>query len=236
MKPFNKNQEAVTDTAHDYNHMQRNGQYEPGKVPKFIAWDWFMLKTMIIQFLWRNPEHEKVKIVDVGCGPGHDMVVFNDYLRERNFSGHIEMIGCDISEEMVKSAREKGLNVVQTDFREKEFIEKHQGADIVWSDLSLIHLPINEVEDSFKLLFDLARPGGLVGIGLKSGNDETKMEVKNRGDFSANYSRLTTYYSEDRVKWLFEKNNCPVVYYVNLPHKSGKYYEYFWIFGAKSNV
>lgn len=233
---INKDVKKVEDTASDYDHMQSTGQYEPGKVPKFEAWDWFMLKTMIIQFLWRNPGQENVKIVDVGCGPGHDMVVFKEYLREQNFSGQIEMVGCDISKEMVKSARGKELNVFQADYRDQEFTDMLSDADIVWSDLSLIHLPLDEVEDSFKLLFDLARPGGLVGIGLKSGNDETKMEVKNRGDSSANYSRLTTYYSKDRVKGLFEKNNCPVVYYVNLPHKSGKYYEYFWIFGVKSNV
>lgn len=228
-----KDKKKVEETARDYDHMQCTGQYEPGKVPKFEAWDWFMLKTMIIQFLWRNPEQGKVKIVDVGCGPGHDMVIFKNYLHELNFSGQIEMIGCDISQEMVKSAWEKGLNVVQTDYREKEFLEKHQGADIVWSDLSLIHLPLDEVEDSFKLLFDLARPNGLVGVGLKSGNDETKMEAKNRGDSSADYSRLTTYYSEGRVRELFEKNGCSIIYFVNLPHKSGKYYDYFWMFGIK---
>jgi SAM-dependent methyltransferase len=228
-----KDYKKVEDTACDYDYMQSTGQYEPGKVPKFEAWDWFILKTMIIQFLWRNPGQEKVKIVDVGCGPGHDMVIFKDYLREQNFSGKIEMVGCDISNEMVKSAREKGLDVVQCDYREKEFIEKHNGADIVWSDLSLIHLPLNEVEDSFKLFFDLAKPGGLVGIGLKSGNDETKMEEKNRGDSSADYSRLTTYYSEGRIRELFEKNGCSIIYFVNLPHKSGKYYDYFWVFGIR---
>lgn len=224
------------ETARDYDHMQRTVKYEPGKVPKFEAWDWFMLKTMIIQFLWRNPEQGKVKIVDVGCGPGHDMVVFKDYLREQNFSGQIEMVGCDISKELVKSAREKRLNVVHSDYREKEFIEKHQGADIVWSDLSLIHLPLDEIEYSFKLIFNLARKDGLVGVGLKSGNDETKMEVKIRGDSSADYSRLTAYYSEGRVRKLFEKNGCSIIYFVNLPHKSGKYYDYFWVFGRKTQM
>ena len=233
MNEFMRDKQMILNTAQDYDHMQSTGQYEPGKVPKFEAWDWFMLKAIIIQFLWRNPQQDKIKIVDVGCGPGHDMVVFKEYLQEQGFKGNIEIEGCDISEEMVNSAREKGLNVVQADYRDQEFTDMLSDADIVWSDLSLIHLPLNEVDESFRLLFNLAKPGGLVGVGLKSGNDETKMEVKNRGDSSADYSRLTTYYSEGRVRELFNRNDCSIIYYANLPHKSGRYYDYFWIFGIK---
>lgn len=88
------------------------------------------------------------------------------------------------------------------------------------------------MDHSFKQLLKLCKLGGLIAVGVKTGTGETKMESKNRGGSSAEFSRETTYFKKSTIRNLYTKNGCSMIFEMALPHEKN-YYNYFWIFGIK---
>lgn len=101
---------------------------------------------------------EQPKILEVGCGDGRDAKEI--YGRTANF------IGFDISEEMIKLAREY---VPEAQFIVGDAVTYRypKNLDIVFAFASLLHLNKKEVKIVFEKVLNSLRPGGIFYISLK---------------------------------------------------------------------
>ncbi len=107
----------------------------------------------------RNPG----KILDIGCGPGRDLVAFTE-------RGH-ETIGLDATPAFVEMAKEaSGCEVWQQSFLSLDL--PPATFDGVFANASLIHVPRNEI---VRVLRDLHRalvPGGAIVMSMCRGDGE----------------------------------------------------------------
>jgi SAM-dependent methyltransferase len=103
------------------------------------------------------------EVLDLGCGPGH----VGKYLRERAIPGR----GLDISEEMIRLARELNPTVEfqQGDMRALPFPDGFFAG--VAAFYSIIHLEPADLEPVFTELRRVLRPGGLLALAFHIGNE-----------------------------------------------------------------
>ena len=104
------------------------------------------------------------KILDIGCGTGTDA----GYMASKGF----EIIGIDLSEEMLKAAKKKFPHI---DFRiadmRKLTFDKEQ-FDGIFTAFSLFHLPKKDVPNVLKNLYDFLKPNGPIYITIQEGKSE----------------------------------------------------------------
>ncbi len=93
------------------------------------------------------------RILDLGCGPGRDLLAF----RER---GH-DPVGLDGTEAFVRMARaQSGVEV-----RHRDFLRLDPGAaefDAIFANASLFHVPCSELPRVLGELLEYLRPGGVL--------------------------------------------------------------------------
>jgi SAM-dependent methyltransferase len=126
-------------------------------------------------------------VLEVGCGNGRDAA---EILKKTN-----RYLGIDISEEMVKLARE------QTPAGEFEVadIENYtfpQGVDIVFSFASLLHSNKENVSRIFEEVYAALSPGGLFFVSLKNAPYQEKPQTDEFG------TRTFYYYTLEDLKGL----------------------------------
>ncbi len=123
-------------------------------------------------------------VVDVGCGPGFDGVL----LRQRG----LRVIGVDLSAGMLATARELFPGVfVQGDLRRLPLSRR---ADGLWVNASLLHVPRDEVPVALEGFAGALRPGGVLFVSVKAGDDEGWEDEPAYGD-----PRWFTYWTEDAL-------------------------------------
>ena len=93
------------------------------------------------------------RILDLGCGPGRDLVTFRDM-------GH-EPVGLEGAEEFVHMARQhSGCEVLHQDFLELDLLtERFHG---VFANASLFHVPSQELSRVLGTLWQSLVPGGVL--------------------------------------------------------------------------
>lgn len=108
--------------------------------------------------------HKNGKIFDVGCGVGVD----SGYMVSRGF----EVIGIDLSKEMLNIARQKfpQIDFRQLDIRELDF--PPQFLDGILASYSLIHIPKKDVPDLLKKFHRILKKDGAIYIALQEGKSE----------------------------------------------------------------
>jgi SAM-dependent methyltransferase len=103
------------------------------------------------------------RILDLGCGPGRDLVAFQA-------AGH-QVIGLDATPAFVAMARAAaGCDVWQQDFLRLDLPDRH--FDGIFANASLIHVP---AADMLRVLQELARslvPGGAIVMSMMRGAGE----------------------------------------------------------------
>lgn len=116
----------------------------------------------IDEFLALLPKN--VKILDVSCGIGVDA----SYMVSEGF----EVIGVDLSKEMVKLAKQKfpQIDFRQQDIRELDF--PPNSFDGILASYSLIHIPKKDVPALLKKLHQILKKGGAIYIALQGGKSE----------------------------------------------------------------
>jgi SAM-dependent methyltransferase len=116
-------------------------------------------RNALIQAMPRNPG----RILDLGCGPGRDLVAFKT-------AGH-EAIGLDATPAFVEMAQKaSGCEVWQQTFLELNLPD--QFFDGIFANASLLHVPEKEMG---RVLQDLGRslvPGGAIVMSLARGEGE----------------------------------------------------------------
>ena len=104
---------------------------------------------------------EKKTLLELGAGPGRDALFF-----ERN---GLEVTTTDLSPEMVRLCRAKGLRAQVMDFMALDFPEA--SFDAVFALNSLLHTPKKDLPDVLKGICRVLKPGGLFYLGVYGGHD-----------------------------------------------------------------
>lgn len=106
------------------------------------------------------------KVLDLGCGPGHDSYKF----AELGF----EVLGLDYSSEMIKRA--KLLKVIDNrpefvvgDMREVANLFRENDFDAAWVSASILHIDENDVPKVLQGLRKILKEGAACYIGIKGG-------------------------------------------------------------------
>lgn len=137
-------QAAVKTTLQHYN--RHAAQFRDG------TWDHDVSQNMdaLLRHILANPP---LRILDLGCGPGRDLVEFTR-------RGHIAT-GIDGSAEFVNMARAaSGCEVWQQDFLDLTLPSGH--FDGIFANASLFHVPSRHAPDVLRRLFTALKPDGVL--------------------------------------------------------------------------
>ncbi len=142
----------------------------------------------IEEFLTYLPPHPSV--LEAGCGPGRESMIFHEK--------GVEVIGVDLSESLLKIAREKNPEVtfVKANFLELPFEENT--FDGVWSHASLVHLEtIDDVRRALGEFYRVLKPNGVAYIAVKAQTGDEKTAVVT--DALSKHDRFFRYYTSDEL-------------------------------------
>jgi len=112
------------------------------------------------------------KVLDLGCGAGDHTAYFQDR--------GLEVMGIDLSEEMVRLARERGVYAEVMDIEDLKF--EDNSFDGIWAVTSLLHIERERIPGVVKKLSGILKPEGILYTCVKEGvgeefvpdeNDET---------------------------------------------------------------
>src|SRR3989344_163737 len=107
-------------------------------------------------------------ILDLGCGSGDHSLLFKQQ--------GLEVSAIDISQEMVRLTREKGIEAEIMDIEQLTFaLESFDG---IWAVTSLLHIPKAALPGVIKNLHKILKHGGILYVCVKEGEGE-KMVVDN---------------------------------------------------------
>lgn len=119
--------------------------------------DWkFEERQMYLQSLLENDLNA---ILELGAGPGRDAAYFAEH--------RFDVVCVDLSEEMVRLCKEKGLDARQMDMRELAFEDGE--FDSVYAMNSLLHVPKADIGTVLAEVHRVLKPGGLFFWGVYGG-------------------------------------------------------------------
>jgi len=113
------------------------------------------------QFLNLIKDNGFSKILEIGAGPGRDSLYFQR-------SG-LDVTCIDLSDEMVRLCKDKGLNAHCMDFYELDFPTHH--FDAVYALNCLLHVPKVQLDVVLDQIIRVLRPGGIFFCGVYGGQD-----------------------------------------------------------------
>ncbi|GHO91213.1 hypothetical protein KSF_012610 [Reticulibacter mediterranei] len=135
-----------------YSHKNRVEERDKGEVAP-----WKVEERQ--HFLSLLQQEGKQRLLEVGSGPGRDGKFFQDH--------GLEVICTDLSPEMVRLCKQKGLTAYEMDFLNLDF--PLASFDAIYSLNCLLHVPTKTLPDVLTKLYDLLRPGGLFYLGVYGG-------------------------------------------------------------------
>lgn len=133
------------------------------------------------------------EILDIGCGPGRDAKTFVE--------DGMDVLGIDISEEMLDIAREK---VPQAEFKKIDMRNlpfDSDSFDGIWSAGSLQHIPRDEMRDLLEELRRILKEGGILFSDLREGEGE---KVEETEDYGETIERFMVYWQKEEFIQLLE--------------------------------
>jgi SAM-dependent methyltransferase len=110
-------------------------------------------------FLDRLRVAEARSLLEIGAGTGQDSVFFQD--------AGLDVTAVDLSPEMVRKCRDKGLSAAVRDVKHLDFPE--ESFDAVFTLNCLLHVPNDDLPEALSAIRAVLRPGGLVFVGLWGG-------------------------------------------------------------------
>jgi len=130
------------------------------------------------------------KILDLGCGSGDHSL----YFKQRG----LDVTSIDLSEEMIKLCKERGLDALLMDIENLKFEDK--SFDGIWAATSLLHIPKSKLGTVVKKLNSILISGGILYVSVKESKGEKLVEDK-----SGNTKRFFVFLREEELENLFEK-------------------------------
>lgn len=146
------------------------------------------------------------KIIDVGCGTGHDAHHFAEL-------GY-EVTAVDYSPEMINVAKDlKDTKNPPTfevvDMRELETKFEDNSFDGAWVSASLLHIPEADVPKVLSGLKKIIVSGGKIYIGLKEGKQGAQIVSEDK--YGKPMEREFIFWEEDNFKKVAEENGLKVI-------------------------
>lgn len=173
----------------------------------------------INKFLSYMGKKEGLNLLDLGAGAGKQAKLFMDK--------GIDVTCIDISEEMVRLCKERGLKAYVMDFYNLVFSNKT--FDAVWSMNTLLHVPKNSIGKILKNVNRVLKPNGNFYLGLYGGH---KFEGIWEEDFY-NPKRFFAFYEDDEIKEIV-KDFFEIIEFVIIP--LGKNKPYYQSFVLRKNI
>ena len=146
-------------------------------------------------------------VLEIGTGPGLDGLKF--------VQAGIHYTGVDLSEEHVRQARSKGLDVSVASARRLPFADGAFPA--VWSMSTLLHIPASDIDGVLRELVRVTAPSAPIAVGLWSGDDE---EVLNPED-DLEPPRFFSRRSDETVRRVFGRHGV-IEDFVTWPEGTGE--------------
>lgn len=132
-------------------------------------------------------QEDKKTLLELGAGAGFDSLFF--------MKKGLKVTAVDISDENIRSCREKGIEAYELDFYELSTLNKK--FDCIYSLNSLLHVPKDDLRKVLQEINAVLDCNGLFYLGLYGGSDEETDLVKS--DVS-DVPRLFTFYSEHYLR------------------------------------
>ncbi len=181
---------------------------QPEKISETInAYDQLadLYARLHVEFKFWKAEYEqflsfverKGKLLDAGCGPGRDAEYFSNH--------GFEVVGIDLSEKMLKKAKERNpkIQFKKMDMSELDF--PNDSFDNIWCHASFMHVPKVDAKKVLEGFYRVLRPRGMLFIAVRHGKGE-EMKAYPNG------SRIFfAYYKRDELEKLLKKANFKVL-------------------------
>jgi SAM-dependent methyltransferase len=130
------------------------------------------------------------RMLDLGCGAGD---------HAKYFSGMGLDVTCvDISEQMVKLCKEKGLNALVMDIEDLKF--KGNEFDGIWAVTSLLHIPKSKLPKVVDKLHEILAPNGILYVCVKKGDGEGMVK-----DEDSDSKRFFAFWKNEELSNLFRE-------------------------------
>jgi SAM-dependent methyltransferase len=129
----------------------------------------------------------KKTLLELGAGTGHD----SEYFAGRG----LDVTAVDLSPEMVKLCREKGINAHELDFYNLQTLNKK--FDCVWAVNSLLHVPKADLRRVLTGISDVLNENGLFYMGVWGGKDSEHEWVLEE---VCEKPRFFSFFSEEKLK------------------------------------
>ncbi len=113
------------------------------------------------RFLERLLREECLALLEIGAGTGRD----SSYFQQKGFN----VTSVDLSEEMVRLCKDKGLNAFCMDFYNLDF--EPESFDAVYALNCLLHVPKAKLDSVLGQVDKVLKPGGLFFYGVYGGQD-----------------------------------------------------------------
>lgn len=151
--------------------------------------DWKVKEREI--FLGKLRADKCLNLLEIGAGPGKDSLYFKEQ--------RLNTTSTDISPEMVKLCKEKGLNAKVMNFADLDFPDDH--FDCIWALNCLLHVSKKDIKSVLIEIKRVLKPSGLFYMGGYGGeNHEGIWE----GD-SYTPKRFFSFFEDDSIKELLSE-------------------------------
>lgn len=143
------------------------------------------------QFLRRLQAEEISSLLEIGSGTGQAGLFFQD--------AGLKVVCTDLSSEMVRLCREKGLEAYEMDFLQLDFADGH--FDSVFAQNSLLHVPKADFGEVLREVRRVVKPGGLLFFGMNGGEDFEGV----RDEDSYEPKRFYSHYTDETLRSILGK-------------------------------
>ena len=153
------------------------------KSSEYSSWSFNHEKNdLLLKFL--DNIQEKSNILDLGCGAGHDSLIF----AEKGFS----VTALDASKNLLSEIPfHSNIKIMNSDFVNFRTKSKYTG---IWSSFSLQHIPKKYLQNTLKFLLKSLNKQGVFYIGIHEGSKEVR----------DNLGRFYSFYKENEILAILE--------------------------------
>lgn len=159
-------------------------------------------------FLTLLQKENKRTLLEIGAGHGRDSKFFKD--------NNLEVVAVDLSDEMVKLCREKGIEAYEHDFYNLSGINRR--FDAVWAMNCLLHVEKDRLGSVLNEISLVLNTSGLYFMGVYGGFDEEGIWE----DDTYTPKRFFSFYTDDSILKVV-KNYFDIVRFEKID-TGGKYY------------
>ena len=138
-----------------------------------------------------SEQRRAISLLEIGAGPGQTGRFFQD--------AGLAVVCADLSPEMVRLCRAKGLEAYAMDFLHLDFPAGH--FDALFAQNCLLHVPKAEFPRALQAIRRVVRPGGLLFIGAYGGRDFEGVWEKDHYE----PKRFYALYTDDAMRTILER-------------------------------